>query len=64
MNHGFTFHHDRRWYPTLEKGDHLAMRLVDRGELVAQCNVSQLAKAEPGQGLSLAKFQADVKDVL
>ena len=64
VNHGFTFHHDRRWYPMQEQDDHLAMRLVDRGALIAQCNVSQLAKAEPSTTLSLAKFQADVERAL
>jgi hypothetical protein len=64
LSHGFKFLHDRRWYPTLEKGDHLAMRLVDRGELIAQCNVSELAKSESGQGLSLTKFQSDIETAL
>jgi hypothetical protein len=64
VNHGFTFLHDRRWYPMQEQTDHLAMRLVDRGALVAQCNVSQLTKAEPSADVSLAKFQADVERAL
>ena len=40
------------------------MRLVDRGELVAQCNVSALADTAPGKPTTLSKFQEDIKKTL
>ncbi len=46
----FQFLHDRRWHEVDETNDRVAMRLVDRGELVAQCNVSVLP---PGRDVTL-----------
>jgi hypothetical protein len=60
----FGFTHDRRWYVMSAKADGLAMRLVDRGELLAQCNVSDLPKSPPGQHPSLANFQEDIQKSL
>lgn len=57
----FRFQHDRRWHVMGDKPDQMAMRLVDRGELVAQCNVQALAPLKPGTATSLAEFQADIK---
>ena len=44
-----------------ETADSLAMRLVDRGELVAQCNVTTLAPVKPGGQATLEKFQQDIE---
>lgn len=56
--------HDRRWHIMTDKTDGMAMRLVERGDLLAQCNVSQLPTSEPGKHPSLAKFQEDVQRAL
>jgi hypothetical protein len=40
------------------------MRLVDRGALIAQCNVSHLAKVDMQQLPTLPKFQEDVQKAL
>ncbi len=57
----FAFVHDRRWHVMQEDGEGAALRMVDRGELLVQCNVRALAKAEPGKHFSLAAFQADIQ---
>lgn len=55
---------DRRWHVINDLPDSVALRLVDRGELVAQCNVSALPDAAPGKPTSLTKFQEDIKKTL
>lgn len=61
---GFGMHHDRRWYFTRDNPDLAVLRLVDRGELVAQCNLSPLKNLKPGERMTLAEFQADVERAL
>src|SRR5262249_5358801 len=59
----FRFLHDRRWYLTTDDAKLAVLRMVDRGDLVAQCNLSYL----PGDTKSppnLADFQRDVQDSL
>lgn len=60
----FRLLHDRQWHVMNETADSLAMRLVDRGELVAQCNVTSLEPVKPGGHASLDKFQQDVEKSL
>src|SRR5439155_5456927 len=61
---GFQLLHDRRWSVMLERGDLTVLRLVDRGDLIAQCNITPLAPLAKDQQLSMEGFQADVKRVL
>lgn len=60
----FSILHDRDWHLMSDAGDLLALRYVDRGELVAQCNVSALPDVEPGHEPPLAKFQRDLEKSL
>lgn len=60
----FTILHDRDWHLMSDAGDLLALRYVDRGELVAQCNVSALPDVQPGHEPPLAKFQSDLQKSL
>jgi hypothetical protein len=60
----FQFLHDRAWHVVSEAGKTAALRLVDRGELVAQCNVSALPAGPEGKRFTLAKFQEDVQQSL
>ena len=53
--------HDRRWRSMLDRRDLCVLRLVDRGDLIAQCNISELPESEPGKQMSLEAFQADVQ---
>ena len=61
---GFRLTHDRRWHPTNVQPATLVLRMVDRGELVAQCNVSSLAKLPDGKRDNLTDFRGDVQQAL
>ncbi len=61
---GFQVAHDRRWSVMLERNDLTVLRLVDRGDLVAQCNITPRPPLAKDQQLSMAGFQDDVKRVL
>lgn len=61
---GWQLLHDRGWFVVHEQQDVAVLRLVDRGELVAQCNVSPLAKLAPSKVPGLEEYQEDVKRVL
>jgi hypothetical protein len=58
----FRVQYDRRWYLTEDEPKLAVMRMVDRGELVAQCNISPLPKLE--KAIPLAEFQRDVQRTL
>lgn len=58
------FTHDRRWFSTVDQADRAVFRLIDRGELVAQCNVSPSSSPRAGRPVSLTDFQNDVKQSL
>ena len=58
----FRFNHDRRWYLTSDDAKLSIWRMLDRGELVAQCNMSALSSAK--KPITLAEFQRDVQTSL
>jgi len=62
--HGFRFLHDRRWFITGEEPELLVMRLIDRGDLIAQCNIAPLPRRKPEKPLTLAEYQSEVKNSL
>ncbi len=55
----FRFQYDRRWYVTEDDPKLAVLRMLDRGELIAQCNISALPKLE--KPVTLAAFQRDVE---
>ncbi len=59
----FRFLYDRRWFLTSDDSKLAVFRLLDRGELVAQCNISAVP-ADSSQGVNLAEFQKDVQSSL
>ncbi len=59
----FRFPYDRRWYLTADDAKLAILRLMDQGELVAQCNVS-LLPGEKKSPVTLAEFQRDVQTSL
>jgi hypothetical protein len=61
---GFQLAHDRRWGVMVERHDATMLRLVDRGDLIAQCNISPLPAFTKGEVLTLEGFQNDVKQAL
>jgi len=60
----YRFAHDRRWHVTHETPQLVSLRLVDKGELVAQCNISALAPVAPEKMQTLATFKESVKKSL
>jgi HAMP domain-containing protein len=56
--------HDRRWYVSGDHRELAILRRIDRGEFIAQCNISALPKLEPGKQITLAEFQKDVQKAL
>jgi hypothetical protein len=61
---GYRLAHDRRWNVMADRHDLTILRLIDRGDLIAQCNISRLPGLPAGQQLSLEAFQEDVKRTL
>lgn len=61
---GYALLQDRRWFVMTDRYDVAVMRLIDRGDLVAQCNVSKLPGLPKGEQLTLEGFQQDVKKSL
>ena len=60
---GYGFQYDRRWLITRDEPDLLVMRFVNRGDLVAQCNVAPLSK-NLDQPLEMEDFQNEVQRAL
>lgn len=61
---GYRMLYDRRW-KIMSDGPHVTvLRFVDRGDLVAQGNISRLADQPAGEHLALEAFQADVQKAL
>ena len=57
----FHFDHDRRWHVMADRGNVLSLRMVDRGELVAQCNVTSVVVPDESRKPTLSQFQADIR---
>jgi len=55
------FTHNRRWHIIADQHDVTVLRLIDRGKLVTQCNVTPLPHRLNQPPISLAKFQEDIK---
>lgn len=61
---GFEFLHSRDWRVMADRHDVTILRLIQNGNLVAQCNTSRLADLPAGQQLQLEAFQADIQRAL
>lgn len=61
---GFGLLLDRRWQVLIERDDVSILRLVDRGDLIAQCNISPLPPLESGETFSIVDFQQDIQRAL
>ncbi|HUE72222.1 MAG TPA: hypothetical protein VMP01_15165 [Pirellulaceae bacterium] len=61
---GIAFLHDRRWNVMVDRFDTVILRLIDRGDLIAQCNITRLPALEKGKQMALAEFQRDVEQTL
>lgn len=56
--------YDRRWFVTGEQDELSVLRMVDHGELVAQCNLAPLRTAAPEHPPALDQFQRDIQQAL
>lgn len=61
---GFQILVDRKWHVMVDRSDVSVLRMVDRGDLIAQCNVSSLPTLEQGETFSLVDFQQDIQRAL
>ena len=61
---GFRLLHDRRWQVMIDRHDVTILRLVNRGDLIAQCNISRLPELPEGQQLQLEAFQQEIRRAL
>jgi len=54
--------HTRGWYVTGQSDLHLVLRLVERGEFIAQATVTAWRKVEPGKHSTVDEFRKAVAD--
>jgi len=58
----YTLVHSRDWHVTGQTDTHLVLRLLDRGEFVAQATVSVWRKTEPGKHMAVVDFKKAVSE--
>jgi hypothetical protein len=58
---GVAFQYDRNWFVTAEDHQVTVLRRLDRGQLVAQCNVTSLPNVKKGKAVTLSQFQEDIR---
>jgi hypothetical protein len=61
---GFSFLHGRSWHISEESPQVVVMRLVERGDLIAQCNISPLPPLASTERPTLEQFVAEVRKAL
>ena len=60
----FQLLHSRPWRVMVDRPDVTILRMVDQGDLIAQCNASRLPDLASGQRVSMEAFQADIQRAL
>ena len=60
--HTFGFRYDRQWFVTSDEPNVAILRMIQRGELVAQCNISALLAVQ--KEITLAGFQQEIQNSL
>jgi hypothetical protein len=61
---GINLAHDRRWRVMVDRMDIAILRFIDRGDLIAQCNINRLAPLPKDEPLTLTSFQKSVEATL
>jgi hypothetical protein len=61
---GFRFLYPRSWHVMVDRHDVAVLRMIQRGDLIAQCNASKLPDLPAGKRVSLEAFQADIQRAL
>lgn len=62
--HGFAFVYPRSWYIVNEDENLVVMRMIERGDLIAQCNISPLGRKPASHATTLDTLQRDIKSSL
>jgi hypothetical protein len=57
----YRLQHERRWHVMSEREELLSLRMVDRGELVAQCNITAVKTSDVTRRPGLDEFQNDIR---
>lgn len=57
---GYRFCHDSSWFVTAEARERMSLRQLDRGALLAHCNLTTMPARSPDKPLALDAFQQDV----
>lgn len=60
----YTLEHDRDWHLTRESPRQVVLKRIEKGEMVAQCNLSVGPNAGKGRHQDLEEFRADIKKAL
>ncbi len=55
---------DRRWRTYIDGGEEAILRMIENNVVIAQCNITQLTKLDPGTQLTLEAMQADIQKSL
>jgi hypothetical protein len=61
---GFALLHARDWQMMVDRHDVTVLRMIEQGELIAQCNISSLPDLTAGKRVQLPEFQADIEKAL
>lgn len=61
---GAKIYHDRQWHLFHQSPTVSVLRFMDKGTLVAQCNVSPIGAAPAGKHISEKQFQQDVQKAI
>jgi len=61
-SHTFGFKYDREWFVTSDEPNIAILRMVKRGELVAQCNIAAILTVQ--KEITLAGFQQEIQNSL
>ncbi|MCB9939204.1 MAG: hypothetical protein H6823_13255 [Planctomycetaceae bacterium] len=61
---GFALLHARDWQMMVDRHDVTILRMIEQGELIAQCNISSLPDLTAGKRVQLPEFQADIEKAL
>ncbi len=57
-------YHDRLWHVFHQSAAVAVLRLMDKGSLVAQCNITPIGAAPPGKHVGEQQFQDDVQKAI
>ncbi len=60
----FQLLHARNWQVMIDRHDVTVLRMIEQGDLVAQCNISSLPDLPRGKQASIESFRADIERAL